>query len=95
MNREDTIVLARAVRNWKGSIGEVTLVWRPFYSKLGVEYRQVTNDGHDISNSAPDYCVKNWLWTFIRPQNTLQKDSYYINQFLPERWWDIINELRA
>lgn len=90
MNREDTIVLARAVRNWEGAIGEATLVWRPFYSKLGVEYRQVTNVGHDMSDSVPDFAVKNWLWTFIRPQDTLQKDSYYITLPVAWEWKSII-----
>jgi hypothetical protein len=97
MNREDTIVLARAVRNWNGAIGEVTLVWRPFYSKLGVEYRQVTNAGHDMSNDIPDQCVKSWLWVFIRPQFLLERDSYYITQPVIMEWRTIItvNAMRS
>ena len=88
MNREDTIVLARAVRNWEGSIAEVTLVWRPFYSKLGVEYRQI-GDKATFNSTVPDWCVKNWMWIFVRPQDTLQKDSYYITQPVLWEWMTI------
>ena len=89
MNRDKTLVLARAVYNWLGGIAEVTLVWRPFYCKLGVEYRQVTNWG-DMSSSIPDQYVKSWLWIFIRPQGQLQSNSYYITQPVLEEWRTII-----
>ena len=89
MNREDTTVLARAVRNWNGAIAEITLVWRPFYSKLGVEYRQVADEA-TFNSTVPDWCVKNWMWIFVRPQGHLQPDSYYITQPVTAEWADII-----
>lgn len=77
MNRDKTFVIARAVRNWDDSIAEVTLVWRYFDSKLSVEYRQV-NKGHSHFSITPDWCVKSWLKIFIRDQDNLESDSYYI-----------------
>jgi len=90
MDRKTTVTIARAVRNWTGGIAEVTLVWRPFYSKLGVEYRQVTDRYGAQSNNIHDSSVKNWLWTFIRPQGHLQPDSYYITMEVVREWADII-----
>jgi hypothetical protein len=89
MNRDKTIAIARAIRDYQGGIAEMTLVWRPFYSKLGVEYRQVSNWG-DMSNSVPDQCVKHWLWIFIRPQGHLQSDTYCITEPVVREWADII-----
>jgi hypothetical protein len=95
MNWDKKITLARAVRNWDGGIAEVTLVWHCFYSKLGVEYTQVTDKGYDIKNSIPDHCVRNWLWIFVRPQEHLSKDSYCITQPVAYEWRGIINMERV
>ena len=94
MNRDKTITLARAVRNWEGAIAEITLVWRCYFSKLGIEYRQVTDWG-DMSNDIPDQCVKSWLCAFVRPQGHLQPDSYYITQAVAYEWRGIINAVSS
>ena len=89
MNRNQTITIARAVRNWPGGVGEITLVWNVFYSKLGVEYRQVA-DKATFNSSPPDYCVKHWLRTFVRDQSQLQADSYYLVDPPCKAWREII-----
>jgi len=93
MSKQQTIPIARAMRNWNRGTAEVTLVWRCFYSKLGVEYREVTSDGGFKRNSIPDDCVKNWLWTFIRDQSRLQPDSYYVVDPPHSAWHEILTGL--
>ena len=89
MNRDTTITIARAVLNTTGLVAEVTLVWQVFDSKLGVEYRQVTNLGN-MSSSVPDQSVKHWLRTFVRDQSQLQSDSYYLIEPPIAVWREII-----
>jgi hypothetical protein len=89
MDRDKTILVARAVRNWPGGIGELKLVWKPFYSKLSVEYQQIAIKG-DQQNIVPDECVKAWLRIFIRDQSQLQPDSYYIVEQPTKGWREII-----
>jgi len=87
--RERTITIARAVRNWDDAIGEITLVWNIFYSRMEVQYKQVGGRG-TFESDPPDWCVKNWLRTFIRDQDQLQKDSYYLVEPPCEAWREII-----
>jgi hypothetical protein len=82
-------LVARAVRNWSGGIGELKLVWKPFYSKLSVEYQQIAVLG-DQQNTVPDECVKAWLRIFIRDQSQLQPDSYYIVEPPNDVWREVI-----
>ena len=89
MSRNQTIKIARAVRNYPGGIAEGTLVWRVEDSKLGVEYRQVSISG-DINCDISDRIVERWLQTFVRDQSTLQPDSYYLVAPPTEAWRDII-----
>lgn len=89
MNRDKTIKIARAVRNWPGGVGEITLVWNVYYSKLGIEYRQVA-DKATFNSSSPDYCVKHWLHHFVRDQSQLQADSYYLVAPPTEVWRETI-----
>lgn len=90
MNRNQTIKIARAVRNYPGGIAEVTLVWRVFHSKLGVEYRQVTDFGN-LQQTIPDWNVKAWLRTFV--QGHLQPDSYYLVAPPTETWRNAIEAI--
>jgi hypothetical protein len=92
MRRDQVIKIARAVRNYPGGIGEVTLVWRVFYSQLGVEYRQIAVKGN-MNTSVPDFCVKNHLRTFVRDQSQLQPDSYYLVAPPTEVWREIIESI--
>jgi hypothetical protein len=94
MNKDKTILVARAVRNWPGGIGELKLVWKPFYSKLSVEYRQIAVKGH-YEEVVPDEWVKDWLRIFIRHQDHLQKDSYYLVKWPSPRWREFIDESLA
>ncbi len=89
MNRNQTIKIARAVRNYPGGVAEVTLVWKVFYSKLAVEYRQVHVKGN-MDTEVPDWCVKNHLRTFVRDQSQLQPSSYYLVAPPVEVWREII-----
>ncbi len=89
MNRDDTIKIARAVRNYPGGIGELTLVWKTFYSKLSVVYKEVSVRG-DKQNTVPDQCVKAWLRIFIRDQSQLQPVSYYLVDPPTEAWRDTL-----
>ena len=84
-----TIKIARVVRNYPGGIAEMTLVWRVSDSKLGIEYRQVATLGN-IQTSAPDWGVRGWLWTFVRDQSQLQPDSYYVVDPPTEVWREVI-----
>jgi hypothetical protein len=93
MDHSQTITLARAVRHWDDSIHEATLVWRCFDSKLGVEYRQVSDCDH-LSNDIPDQDVKNWLWIFVRPSEHCRR-SFCITEPLSAKWLMTINELMA
>jgi len=95
MNWDKKITLARAVRTWEGNIAEITLVWRCYFSKLGIEYRQVSNEHDDLLNDIPDHCVIRWLWIFVRPQEHLSEDSYYITLPPSPLWLNIINAVRA
>lgn len=90
MNRESTIKIARAVRNWPGGVGEITLVWNIFYSKLVVEYREEHKTYGGRYQQPPDYCVKHWLRHFVRDQSQLQSDSYYLVDPPTEVWREII-----
>lgn len=92
MNRNQTIKIARAIRNYPGGIAEVTLVWKVFYSKFGVEYRQVATLGN-LQQTVPDWCVKNWLKTFVRDQSQLQRDSYYLVAPPTEAWRNTIEAI--
>ncbi len=92
-----TIKIARAVRNYpggiaEGGIAEGTLVWRIFDSKLGVEYRQVSISG-DINCDIPDLSVKSWLRIFIRGQSHLQSDSYHLVAPPTEVWRNVIEAI--
>ncbi len=89
MNRNQTIKIARAVRNYPSGIAEGTLVWRVSDSKLGVEYRHVSIFG-DINCDIPDLSVRSWFWTFVRPQGQLQLESYYLVSPPTEAWREII-----
>ena len=89
MNRESTIKIARAVRNYPGGIGELTLVWNIFYYRLSVQYQQIADKGN-MDTEVPDFCVKNHLRTFVRDQSQLQADSYYLVAPPCGAWREII-----
>ena len=84
-DRDHTIVLSTIIRRHKRGTSIATLVWRTFYSKLGIDWV----DG-DQRNTIPDDCVKNWFYKFVRPQDQLFPDSYYIVEALHPVWQEII-----
>ena len=95
MNPNKAIKIARAVRNYPGGISELTLIWRIAYSKFGLEYRQV-NDGDTlpfVTNAIPDHCIREWLTKFVRPQEHLQEDSYFLVAPPSEAWHEVIDTI--
>ncbi len=90
MKTDLKFVIARAVRNHRDLIAEVTLIWLPHYSKLSVEHRTVTKESN-VLLVLPDTNVRKWLPTFDRDQGRLHPDSYFITEYPTNQWWQFLN----
>jgi len=84
--------IARAHRKWKKGHAFVTLYFDPNVLTFHVRYEELTDRYRN--QWIPEQCTKAWLWNFIRPQETLQPDSYYVTYF-DEPYFYLIANLEA
>lgn len=83
---ENVEILGRIERHWDDGIGQAYLVFNRKYACLKIIYSEVRADGTYRWNKPPSNCVRSWIHQFVRRQDHLEPDSYYVEQW-PDPMW--------